>query len=478
MKIRVVHREQDHERGAVMVLTALIMSVLAIFAGGTMAAVTLYGANQEGRRAADLAALSAAASIPTLNLTACADTDTICNPIHLPSPNQIPTPLGTVDLNGALPLPGADWTIGSCKVADLQFETGRSPINQVFKVNGNPQCTPQPQYTQPWMQMIADCIKNLSSCTGVQNALSSLLPSAIGTPLGTAIQSALSVANAGVQFTSAALINSLTLLNGPGALSFCNLHGSGVNGGCLTPLITALSGVLQLNLANLAPALLTPQIKMTVKQQVNVPGASLVGLGNSTITNTATARRAFKNAVLLPAFGPKRADGTYIINTNQTLALAKNAMMTALGVADPLVSAAVQSALTPLVCSSNPVPCQVPSLLGDQLNDLNDLFNPPGGQPPPDGNAIITQAIANGQPVLVATLTSAVNPGDILGNTLWTALAPVLGLGLGALLAAPALDFVPVTLQQGPVGQAIATPVRTLVQAGQTQGLYRARLVD
>src|SRR5438477_1818536 len=72
MKIRVVRRERDQERGAVMVLTALIMSVLAIFAGGTMAAVTLYGANQEGRRAADLTALAAAASIPTLNLTACA----------------------------------------------------------------------------------------------------------------------------------------------------------------------------------------------------------------------------------------------------------------------------------------------------------------------------------------------------------------------------------------------------------------------
>src|SRR5256885_4478331 len=69
MKVRMVQREQDHERGAVMVLTALIMSVLAVFAGGTMAAVTLYGANQEGRRAADLDALAAAANLPTANLT-------------------------------------------------------------------------------------------------------------------------------------------------------------------------------------------------------------------------------------------------------------------------------------------------------------------------------------------------------------------------------------------------------------------------
>src|SRR5438067_1377468 len=90
MRILVVRREQEQERGAVMVLTALIMSVLAIFAGGTMAAVTLYGANQEGRRAADLDALSAAASLPTANLTAC-NTD-ICNPVHLPTGNQFCPP--------------------------------------------------------------------------------------------------------------------------------------------------------------------------------------------------------------------------------------------------------------------------------------------------------------------------------------------------------------------------------------------------
>jgi hypothetical protein len=475
-----VRREQDHERGAVMVLTALIMSVLAIFAGGTLAAVTLYGANQEGRRAADLTALAAAASIPTLNLTACADTDTICNPLHLPNSNQINTNLGTVDLNGALPLPGADWTIGSCKVADLQFESGRSPINQVFKVNGNPQCTPQPQYSQPWMQMIADCIKNLSNCTAVQNALNSLLPSVIGTPLGTAIQSTLTLAGSVVPFVSSGLTGSLTVLNNQtGPLSFCALNGSGSAGGCLTPLISALSGILTLNLANLAPALLTPQIKVTVSQHVNVPGAQLVGWGNSTITNTAIARRAFKNAVLIPAFGPKDpVTGKYTIDTTQTLANAKNAMMTALGLADQVVSPLVQAALTPVVCPSVPAPCQVPSLLGDQLNDLNDLFNPPAGQPPLDGNQMITQAIANGQPVIVATLTTVVNPKDILGNTLWSALK-LLVPSIGGLLAAPALDFVPVTLQNsGTVGQVIATPVRTLVQAGQTQGLYRARLVD
>jgi hypothetical protein len=478
MNIRAVGRgnENERERGAVMVLTALFMSVMAIFVGGTLTAVTLYGANQEGRRAADLAALSAAASLPTLNLTACADNDTICNPRFLPNEHQINTNLGTVDLNGAVPLPNLNWTTGSCNVADQQFVNGRSPINQVFKVNGNPKCTPQAQYTQPWMQMVADCIQNLSTCTAVQNSLNSILPTPIA-PLSTAIQSALTAADATTKLVSSTLMTTLNTLNNvSGLLGVCFAFGGP---GCLTPLINALGGSqLSLNLASLAPALLTPQVKMTVAQQVNVPGAALIGMGDSTIQNTATARRAFKNAVLLPAIGPKRADGTYVVNPNALLANAKDLMLTALGLVDQTVSPLVQSTLTPLVCSSNPTPCQVPSLLGDQLTDLNDLFNPPGGQPPPDGNAILNQAVANGQPVLIATLGTVVNPSSILGGSLWNLLAPLLGLGVGNLLVAPALDFMPATLTNGgPVGY-IATPARTLVLAGQTQGLYRARLVD
>ena len=470
-----------------MVLTALFISVLAIFAGGTWAAVTLYGANQEGRRAADLAALSAAATLPTANLTTC--NTGVCNPVQVPTGGQfcppadqgingrVCTPLGTVDLNGAVPLPNLNWTTGSCGVADQQFISGRSPINQVFKVNGNPGCLPEAQFSQAWMQMLADCIQNLSSCQAVQNSLTSILPSPAGTALGTAIQNALTAADSAETLVSSSMMRTLSSLNGNGV--FCLPFGGN---GCLQPLIDALGGDqgnrLQVNLASLAPALLTPQVKVTVTQQVNVPGAALIGLGNSTIRNSATARRAFKNAVLLPAIGPKRADGTYIVNPNETLAAAKDLTLTALGAVDNAVSPLVQNALTPIVCNSNPIPCQVPSFIGEQINDLSDIFNPPGGQPPPDGNAIVLNAVQNAQPVLFATLGQVTNPQDVLGNTLWTALKPLLGLGVGNLLVAPALDFMPATLQNGGTIGYIATPVRTVQLAGQTQGLYRARLVD
>jgi hypothetical protein len=474
MSIRVVRREQDQERGAVMVLTALIMSVLAIFAGGTMAAVTLYGANQEGRRAADLDALAAAANLPTANLTTC--NTGVCNPVQLPTGNQFNTDLGTVDLNQALPLPNTNWSLGSCGIAGEQFSgTARSPINHVFTSGSGFSCDRRPMFSQPWMQMIADCIQNLSNCSGVQNSLNSTLPSPAGTALGTAIQNALTAADSTEKLISAATMSTLNTLNTQ-APGIC----SGFGGpGCLTPLINALGGSqLKVNLTNLSPALLTPQVKVTVRQQVSVPGAALVGWGNSTITNTATARRAFKNAVLLPAFGPKRADGTYIINPNQTLAAAKDLTMTALGLTDQTVSPLVQNALTPIVCTSNPIPCQVPSYIGEQISDLNDLFNPPGGQPPPDGNTILLDAVQNARPVLVATLGEAVKPSDVINGSLWNATAPLLGFGVGDLLVAPALDFVPMTLQNGGSVGYVATPVRTVQLAGQTTGIYRARLVD
>ena len=53
-----------------MVLAAILVPVIVIFAGLAWGTAMVYGANQEGRRAADLAALATAASLPALNLNA------------------------------------------------------------------------------------------------------------------------------------------------------------------------------------------------------------------------------------------------------------------------------------------------------------------------------------------------------------------------------------------------------------------------
>src|SRR5205823_3498104 len=122
--------------------------------------------------------------------------------------------LGTVDLNQALPLPNTNWSLGSCGIAAEQFSgTARSPINHVFTSGTGFTCDRMPMYSQPWMQMIATCIQNLSNCTGVQNSLNSILPSPAGTALGTAMQSAFTAADSTEKLVSATTMSTLSTLN-------------------------------------------------------------------------------------------------------------------------------------------------------------------------------------------------------------------------------------------------------------------------
>jgi len=65
--VRVVNRFRG-EQGATMVVAAILIPVLAVFAGLAWGTAMVYGANQEGRRAADMAALATAAAMPTFNV--------------------------------------------------------------------------------------------------------------------------------------------------------------------------------------------------------------------------------------------------------------------------------------------------------------------------------------------------------------------------------------------------------------------------
>src|SRR5947209_2122677 len=88
--VRVVKRCHG-ERGATMVMAAILIPVLAVFAGLAWGTAMVYGANQEGRRAADMAALATAAAMPMFNLNAsCKVTSSNYQP--LPGTPDIPVP--------------------------------------------------------------------------------------------------------------------------------------------------------------------------------------------------------------------------------------------------------------------------------------------------------------------------------------------------------------------------------------------------
>src|ERR1043166_9610992 len=91
--VRVAKRFRG-EQGATMIVAAILIPVLAVFAGLAWGTAMVYGANQEGRRAADLAALASASEFPMFNLsTSCQVTGT--NPLTVPSTTIPSTTLPT-----------------------------------------------------------------------------------------------------------------------------------------------------------------------------------------------------------------------------------------------------------------------------------------------------------------------------------------------------------------------------------------------
>jgi hypothetical protein len=249
-------------------------------------------------------------------------------------------------------------------------------------------------------------------------------------------------------------------------------------GGRLSPLLNQLNaaGGVSVDMRRLAPALLTPEITVTITQLVDVPGASLVGAGPVALHTDATARRVIKNAVVVPAVTLPDTNGVVSFNANAQLAAARDAAFDAMAKVAALVTPAADQALTQVACPGTTATCPVVSdSFAAAMADLHDAIDPPSGSEP-DALAIVNQAIASGEPVMLAATSFVADPRAILGSTVYG--LPGVAQLLPSLLFIPALDMVPAVLSVGPLGRVIATPVDTAVFAARTKGLYRARLVD
>ncbi|HEV7887445.1 MAG TPA: hypothetical protein VGO92_07795 [Acidimicrobiales bacterium] len=454
---------KPNEDGAILVTAAILLTALAAFAGLTLAGGAVYAAAQEGRKAADLAALGAAANLPTLSL------GTTPNPLGLPGPNQLDTPLGTVALDHPLPTLASDFTLGACAIAGRQFGAGRAPVTDHY-ATAPPTCTPQAHLANAWLQSLADCLggpRAAAGCaSGLEAGLASFLPPPAPTsPAVSALQSATAQTGAAGQVVTTDLAARLRALNT--AL-----------GGRLTPLLNQLNnaGGVSVDMTRLAPALLTPEITVTVTQQVDVPGGALLGAGPVTVTSQATARRAVKNAVVVPAVDLPRADGTIVFDANPALSSARDAAFSALQQTGALVAPAADQALRDVACPGSTAACPtVSTSFDDALRDLHDAVDPPNGTAP-SAASLVADAVASGQPIMVAAAGYIVNPRQVLGSTVYS--LPGVAQLLPALLFVPALDMVPAVLSAGPLGRVVATPIDTAVAAARTRGLYRARLVD
>jgi hypothetical protein len=453
------------DAGAILPTAAILLVALAAFAGLTVAGGAVYAAAQEGRKAADLAALGAAANLPTLNLGT-----TSANPQGLPAPVQLDTPLGTVDTTAALPTINQDFVLGACNIAARQFAPGRAPVTQAYGATA-PTCAPTPHLANQWLQELANCLAGTTAAADCANrlatGLASLLPPPAPTsPVVSAVQSATTQAGMTGQVVTSSLMAQIRALNT-------------TLGGALTPLLSRLNsaGGVDIDMTRLAPALLIPEVSVKIVQKIAVPGASLLHAGPVTLTTSATARRVVKNAVVVPAVTlPSATDGTVTFNLNPALTTARDTAFNALQQVGTTVAPVADQALTQVACPGSATTCPtVSTSFSDALADLHDAIDPPNG-PAPDALAMINDAIAQGTPIMVATTSYMVDPRQVLGSTVYS--LPAVKQLLPSLLFVPAFDMVPAVLSAGPLGQVVATPVDTAVAAGRMKGLYRARLVN
>src|SRR5206468_2670121 len=127
-------------------------------------------------------------------------------------------------------------------------------------------------------------------------------------------------------------------------------------------------GGVSLDVRRMAPALLTPEVTVEVDQQVDVPGAALVHHGPVTVRHRSTARRAFKNAVVVPTVSVPGPDGTVTFDLNPKVATASDKAVSALSSAATTITAPLDTALRSIMCFGQPSVCpSVDNLMQSQL---------------------------------------------------------------------------------------------------------------
>lgn len=196
-------------------------------------------------------------------------------------------------------------------------------------------------------------------------------------------------------------------------LAPANLGVSGLVLGLVDALLGNLGlGGLDNTLESLLPALLDPGVQVNMKWHVNAPFDSLAGSpGGSDQTSTSTARRRFKNILVIPSLSSTLpVTGTKLtVNPDAALQPITQSVFGVLGNVETLIGKI--ASLTGLSSLT-----QCVNALQNVQGDLSDLLDPPNSGP--DLTSLLTQAAESNTPVL----------------------ALVTGTGI------PFLDFVPVCI--------------------------------
>lgn len=542
--LRSVVRTGTDERGAVLIVTALLVPALVIFGALAFGVTTLWTGRQDVQNAVDLGALAAAANTPTVSPEL---------PINGQDLFQTLTP-------GLDPL---DWRQRACDVAYRQFADGRSPVsNGLRDGDAAPACNVAYEWESKLLATLAACAQDVAELDGCKDSLEQELRDTL--PALSTLDASASSALAGLSgllspvsklvtpTLAAALPNacaaevSVGLVSVSCAATIGSLVDSidtttGTLRRPLSPLLqaviaplraTAAAGGLDsvgagigfdsateapqlgVDISRVAPALLTPRVRVDVDGMTMKPTFSPMSFN---VASGATARRTIKSAVVLPTLGiPGTPDfGSLSVDVQASLVTAIGATSASIAatmlnqsvggwIVDPnlltrsasdvadrsldAIEALDRSVSTPTkaaLCShalplgtSCPIaddPIDENHLLAPFVQDLRDATRPPPDGDEPSLNDVLAHYADTGESVLVVAATHPVYFSKVFGSTVWQTLlqprvGPTVANQLAPLMFAPALDVVPATvLRQGNTYRL----QRTLA----TSGLYTARLV-
>ncbi len=488
-----INRLRRDEDGGIIILAALILPVIMTLVASGIVSFGLLNGQRELQAAADHAALAGAAALPPLDPNAVVSSlgfpMQICVPgtnscvntsgVYTIQPTEVQNLLQTTQL---IPDPRAV----ACAYAQSGLSTGAAPLVGVF-ANANLTQTPtgdQPTVCTQFDKDHGTQIINNGHTVPDTRIYPSLLPGTVLTC---------------IDAITTSLTNTLT----SELSSLLSTYG--------VPLSSILGSVVD-PLNQIAPALLSPRMKVDISQGYNPPLLSLITGSNGTdLQATAIARRRLKNAIVIKLQPGERVGLTATGGVNMTSALQipQSSLLSDLGTTNTgLVN--LESSMSALGVTG----MNCPNPLGDLMQDLKDIYNPSTG----DSSAVdlVSQAVNATQAAATRTglsassiqrtgflmigVGNASNSTVSIGASIQTSLQASLGKTLGnvvsnlanallgpiAALQIPILDAALVTFSAAGnnkyTANCIASPsyptCPVLVAAANAWGAFRASLVQ
>ncbi|HVL50858.1 MAG TPA: hypothetical protein VM754_05085 [Actinomycetota bacterium] len=452
------------ERGAVLIIVALVMSVLLILSAGGVMLFTLYGSHREMQKTADQSALAGAAALPLLRPGQTLSTLPMNTAYRLTEGVGLDVPL-----KGLSNVPDPRAVACAYGVRNLAADSS----NLVNKFAVGPTGLPSSYCSNsPW----AD-----GRINPTLNSLSTPLSACLNN-LTTRINGAITELQSGLNGLLGLSSFALNLLLAPLGLNASQVTGN-VNR-TIDMLKSTLRSVEYLEA--LSPALLTPQMTVTVTDRVVPPLMSMVTSDNGVqMQVTATAERRLKNAIVLPSVSSPLPTGPSMpsVDINVPLNATKPQIMGALSSVNAELNRL--ASYTPALSG-----CQNLLAPGTKIyQDIEDVYDPPESAPY-SSNDLIAGATAAANRAAADAGTSAANlageaflvvrSGGPSSTTVSSLLGPVVDLlnltSVVKLLPVPALD-VALIAAHNLEDRNISNPDLIPDTLG-ARGLFTARLVN